>query len=192
MSNLSDTIGLSDHETSQIEQTRSLKKQTSLDSFLLYKSVTESEGFSPEESDNDIISEQYKISAEASSPSTISHSLQIPVKRKNKIPIYRKTQNENWVWYYTERNKVTKLKYCKVNINNGNENIERCTTIFQPSTSVTNIASHLHTVHRIFKNQKLDVSIVSSSENRIQTTINSIFEKHTEITQPLSKVKQSV
>ncbi|CAG8659586.1 19613_t:CDS:1, partial [Racocetra fulgida] len=78
MSNLSDTIGLSDHETSQIKQTQSLKKQTSLDSFLSYKGVTESEGSSPEESDNDIISEQYEISAEASSPSTISRSLQIP------------------------------------------------------------------------------------------------------------------
>ncbi|CAG8714996.1 16046_t:CDS:2, partial [Cetraspora pellucida] len=40
--------------------------------------VTESKGSSQEELDNDIISEQYKISAKASLPSIISHLLQIP------------------------------------------------------------------------------------------------------------------
>ncbi|CAG8827228.1 27853_t:CDS:1, partial [Gigaspora margarita] len=43
MSNLLDTIDLSDHETSQIEQAQSSKKQTSIVNFLSYESVTESE-----------------------------------------------------------------------------------------------------------------------------------------------------
>ncbi|CAG8787099.1 2619_t:CDS:1, partial [Dentiscutata erythropus] len=48
MSNLLDTIGLSytmlsDHKTLEIEQTQLLKRQTSLNSFLSYEGITESE-----------------------------------------------------------------------------------------------------------------------------------------------------
>ncbi|CAG8693934.1 18457_t:CDS:2, partial [Gigaspora rosea] len=48
------TIELSDHETLQIEQTQLLKKQTSLDSFISYEGVTESEDSNPEGFDDDI------------------------------------------------------------------------------------------------------------------------------------------
>ncbi|CAG8694691.1 35896_t:CDS:1, partial [Gigaspora margarita] len=62
ISNLSNTIDLFDHETSQIEQAQLSKKQTSIVNFLSYEGVTESEDSSPEESDNNIIPEQYETS----------------------------------------------------------------------------------------------------------------------------------
>ncbi|CAG8490110.1 5588_t:CDS:2 [Gigaspora rosea] len=64
---------LSDHETLQIEQAQSLKKQTSIVNFLSYEGVTESEDSSSKESDNNIIPEQYETSSELStiSPSEI-------------------------------------------------------------------------------------------------------------------------
>ncbi|CAG8855838.1 42267_t:CDS:1, partial [Gigaspora margarita] len=62
MSNLSDTIDLSDHKTSQIEQAQSSKKQTSIVNFLSYEGITKSKDSSPEESDNNIIPEQNETS----------------------------------------------------------------------------------------------------------------------------------
>ncbi|CAG8722439.1 24010_t:CDS:2 [Dentiscutata erythropus] len=88
MSNLSNTIGLSyttlsNHKTLEIKQTQLLKRQTSLDSFLSYEGVTKSECFDPEESDDNIIPEQNKTSAEASSFPT---RMQLPrAKRKNNV-----------------------------------------------------------------------------------------------------------
>ncbi|CAG8788756.1 6842_t:CDS:1, partial [Dentiscutata erythropus] len=62
MSNLSDIIELFDYETLQIEQPQLLKKQTSLDSFISYEGVTESEDSNSEKFNNDIVPEQYKTS----------------------------------------------------------------------------------------------------------------------------------
>ncbi|CAG8809802.1 22643_t:CDS:1, partial [Dentiscutata erythropus] len=55
------TIELSDYETLQIEQLQSLKKQTSLDSFILYKNITKSRDSNSEEFNDDIVPEQYEI-----------------------------------------------------------------------------------------------------------------------------------
>ncbi|CAG8775154.1 8605_t:CDS:1, partial [Racocetra persica] len=76
-------------------QTQSLKIQTSLDSFFSYESITENEGSSSEEPDDDLIYEQYEALTEAFSSTTISRSLQILAKRKNIIPTYRKKSSES-------------------------------------------------------------------------------------------------
>ncbi|CAG8816403.1 17142_t:CDS:1, partial [Dentiscutata erythropus] len=71
MSNSSDLVELSDHESSQtVEPMQSSSKiQTTLDSYSFYEGIIASENSSPEESNDDDIHE-YETSADVTSRST--------------------------------------------------------------------------------------------------------------------------
>ncbi|CAG8484284.1 13285_t:CDS:2, partial [Racocetra persica] len=162
-------------------------EQTSLDSFVSYKSATTNEDSSPEESDNNSSLEELydhnsdefnddniilRNSTNVSSSSAATTSSRIPAKRKKK---------------YTRKDKITKFKYCDVEVDKSNDILEKCNTEFKPHTAVTNIASHLRTVHRIYKDQKLDAPIISPVEStKKPQTINSMLEN----TQPFAEKKQ--
>ncbi|CAG8818644.1 35469_t:CDS:1, partial [Racocetra persica] len=55
---------------------------------------------------------------------------------------------------YTRCDKLTKIKHCDINIYNDDGTSKKCTMVFMPKTAITNIAAHLRTEHRIYKNQK--------------------------------------
>ncbi|CAG8692528.1 13982_t:CDS:2, partial [Cetraspora pellucida] len=170
-----------------------MAEQTSLDSFVSYKSATTNKDSSPEESDNNSSLEELydhnsdefnndniilRNSMNVFSSSAATTSSQIPTKRKKVVPIYRKNKTvKSWIWKYTKKDKITKFKYCDIDIDKGNNILEKCNAEFKPRTAVTNITSHLHTVHRIYKDQKLDAPVISSVEGtKKPQTINSMLE----------------
>lgn len=143
-------------------------------------------------------------------------------KHPNIFPISNNTlkkikPGKSWVWKYIQQNKLTKVRCCLVKIDNGDGTSNQCKTIFKPHTSTTNIAAHLRSVHRIYKDQRwsnettspntststtsissLSKSISSiSSQSELTTasvtslTIDSIFENHASNMQPLPEKKQT-
>ncbi|CAG8517499.1 8447_t:CDS:2 [Cetraspora pellucida] len=99
----------------------------------------------------------------------------------------------SWIWKYTHRDKLTKVKYCTIRIDNKDSTSERCKTVFQPKTLTTNIAAHLRTEHRIFKTQKWDASPITTVNptSVTQPTIETIIQKQIENTLPLPEKQQS-
>ncbi|CAG8627503.1 3972_t:CDS:1, partial [Scutellospora calospora] len=118
-------------------------------------------------------------------------------KKKAKTNVILKKGNKSsgpsWIWKYTRRDKLTRVKYCTVRIDNEDGTSERCKKVFQPKTSTTNIAAHLRTEHRIFKTQKWDASSTTTVNptSVTQPTIETIIQKQIENTLPLPEKQQN-
>ncbi|CAG8613474.1 56_t:CDS:2 [Cetraspora pellucida] len=118
-------------------------------------------------------------------------------KKKTKTNVTHKkgskSSGPSWIWKYTRRDKLTKVKYCTVCIDNEDGTSEQCKTVFQPKTSTTNIAAHLRTEHQIFKTQKWDASPTTTVNptSVTQPTIETIIQKQIENTFPLPEKQQS-
>jgi len=61
------------------------------------------------------------------------------------------------------KDKPAKIIYCRAWIG-GDDNLEQCTSTFEITTSTTNLASHLRTVHRLSKTGPL---LPLSSEKKV-------------------------
>ncbi|CAG8640402.1 14156_t:CDS:2, partial [Gigaspora rosea] len=57
---------------------------------------------------------------------------------------------KSWVWHYMKKDKHAKMINCRTWIG-GNDNLNQCTHSFEITTSTTNLAGHLRTVHRLNK-----------------------------------------
>ncbi|CAG8699491.1 5845_t:CDS:2, partial [Cetraspora pellucida] len=125
-------------------------------------------------------------------------SSEISIKTSSTQNIIQKKKSKpsvSWVWKYTRRDKITKVKYCDVHIDNDDGTSKRCPAIFMPKTSTTNIAAHLRTEHRIFKNQKWKAqpSVLSTTIPipTTQQTIETVIQNHMENASPLPEQQQN-
>ncbi|CAG8563107.1 6498_t:CDS:2 [Ambispora leptoticha] len=121
-----------------------------------------------------------------------------PTKKSSNLNVMQKKKTKpgsSWVWKYTRRDKVTKVKHCDVCIYNDNGTFKKCTIVFMSRTSTTNIAAHLYTEHQIFKPQKwkaqppLTSTTIPTATN--QRTIEIVIQKHIENASPLPEKQQN-